>query len=118
MFCYAAMLKETESIEKKGGYKNLESSASCLSSPDGAKKQTCRQERRFGGTWIRWMRSLSDCDVEKAQVNTVIAWSREDTVDYSSRGLTVLCLSHLHYDQMRTQSDSQSKQLWSDFSPK
>lgn len=53
----------------KEGYKNPQSSASSLSSLQGAKKQTWRQKRRFGETWIWWLRLLSDYNVEKVQVD-------------------------------------------------
>lgn len=55
----------------KEGYKNPQSSAYSPSSLEGAKKQTWRQERRFGATWIWWLRLLSDYNVEEIQVNTV-----------------------------------------------
>lgn len=65
---YAAPLWCSKSLLKRGIYKSSELSLfPCLLSEE-PKERTWRQERRFGATWIWWLRLLSDYNVEKVQV--------------------------------------------------
>lgn len=79
-------------VHWKEGYKNPPSLAAWQSSLGWAKKKKnwC-QKRRFGDTWIWWLRLLSDYSVEKVQVNTADRLEqRRYTVYYSRRKPTVL----------------------------